>query len=215
MQVTYGLLEPFSHGRGYQELVTGTSPAAGANYTHKLAGKWVSRLLLCSFQLTTSVTTADRIVTVEYATAAGTVYAADGAAVAVEASTTSQQFYGSSERGQSEWNTGTPVFFPLWGGFLYPGFEIIVNVAGYRHDRPARRDLSPVRAVRGWRCGVPDRWHGHSRLSGLARTVRGLAGRGATADQRGHRKPRIGRGTRHLCGAGLGHHHAVRRVHHL
>ncbi len=130
MQVTYGLLKPFSHGRGYQDLVTGLTPAAGANYTHKLAGKWVSRLLQCSFQLTTSATVADRIVTVEYATSAGTVYAADGAAVAVEASTTSQQFYGSSERGTSEWNTGTPVFFPLWGGFLYPGFEIIVNVAG-------------------------------------------------------------------------------------
>lgn len=129
MQVTYGLLGPFQHGRGYQDLVSPVNPAAGANLTHKLAGKWVSRLLLVSFQLTTSATVASRVVTVEYAANDGTVYAADGAAVAVTASTTSQQFYGSSERGNSEWNTGTPVFFPLWGGFLYPGFEVILNVA--------------------------------------------------------------------------------------
>lgn len=130
MQVTYGLLAPFQHGRGFQDLVTPADPDAGGGLTVPIEGKWASRLILCSFQLTTSSNVADRIVTVEYATADGTVFAADGASVAVEASTTSQQFYGSSERGNSEWNTGTSVFFPLWGGFLYPGFEVIVSVAG-------------------------------------------------------------------------------------
>jgi hypothetical protein len=129
MQVTYGLLEPFSHGRGFQELVSPANPAAGAGLTHKIAGKWASRLIACSFTLTTSSNAADRVVTVQYATAGGTVYGADGAAVAVEANTTAQQFYGTSGRGSSEWNTSTPVFFSLWGGFLYPGFEIIMNVA--------------------------------------------------------------------------------------
>ena len=129
MQVTYGLLEPFSHGRGYQEPVFPANPSAGSGFVYEVEGQWYTRLLLCAFQLSTSDNAADRVVTVTYSTAQGQVYGADGPAVAVEASTTSQQFYGTSERGTSEWNTGTSVLFPLWGGFMPSGSLISLNVA--------------------------------------------------------------------------------------
>jgi len=128
MQVTYGLLEPFHHGRGYQKPLTATNPAAGANYTHTVNPDSWERLLSIAFTLTTSATVANRIVTVQYADPQGHVWAADGAGVLVTASTTAQQFYGSNKRGNSEWYSPSPVFFPLWGGFMPPGSKITINV---------------------------------------------------------------------------------------
>lgn len=129
MQVTYGLLAPFQHGRGYQKPISPVNPAAGASYTHTVNPDSWERLLLCSFQLTTSSTVANRIVTVQYTAGDGTVYAADGSGVLVTAGTTAQQFYGSSERGTSEWQSPGPIFFPLWGGFLPSGSKVTINVA--------------------------------------------------------------------------------------
>lgn len=134
MQVTYGLLEPFHHGRGYQKPIDPVNPAAATTYTHTVPGSAWERLILCSFQLTTDSNSANRIVTVQYATGDGTVYAADGSGVLVTANTSAQQFYGSNQRGTSEWQTPGPVFFPLWGGFLAPGSKIIVNVANMQAD---------------------------------------------------------------------------------
>lgn len=128
MQVTYGLLAPFHHGRGYQKPIDPANPAAGATYTKTVPGDAWERLVLCAFQLTTDANAANRIVTVEYTTGNGTTYAADGSGVLVTASTTAQQFYGSSQRGNSEWQTPGPIFFPLWGGFLPPSSKIKFNV---------------------------------------------------------------------------------------
>ena len=129
MQVTYGLLGPFSHGRGYQELVTPTDPAAGHSYTLKVAGDASVRLISCAFNLTTSAVAGNRIVTVQYGSPQGQVWAADGAGVVVTASSAAQQFYGSNQRTVGEWQTPGPVLFPLWGGFMAAGSQITVNVA--------------------------------------------------------------------------------------
>lgn len=127
MQTTYALLEPFSYNRGYRRLIAGVTPAAGANYTHTVPGDAWERLIAIQFLLTTSSTTADRLVTIDYAPKGGSVFLSDGAAVLVEASST-QTFNGSNDRGQSEWNTGTSVFFPLWGGFLESGWTFSIHV---------------------------------------------------------------------------------------
>jgi hypothetical protein len=128
VQTTYALLEPFSYNRGYRKLISPASPAAGATYTHTVPGDAWERLLAITFLLTTSATVADRLVTIDYAPKGGNTFLSDGAAVTVSASTTNQAFNGSSERGQSEWNTGTSVFFPLWGGFLEAGWTFKINV---------------------------------------------------------------------------------------
>ena len=129
MQVTYGLLGPFSHGRGYQELVTPADPSAGHSYTLAVNGDAWVRLISCAFNLTTSAVAGNRVVTVQYGDPQGHVWAADGAGVLVTASSSAQQFYGSNQRTAGEWQTPGPVFFPLWGGFMSPGSHIVLNVA--------------------------------------------------------------------------------------
>lgn len=129
MQVTYGLLGPFHHGRGYQQLVTPSSPQAGHSYQLPVAGDAWVRLISCAFTLSTSAIAANRIVTVQYGDPQGHVWAADGAAVNVTANSVAQQFYGSNQRTVSEWQSPGAVFFPLWGGFVQPGGTITVNVA--------------------------------------------------------------------------------------
>jgi hypothetical protein len=127
-QTTLGLLSPFHHGRGYRSLIAGTQPAAGANYSHVVpAGKW-RRLKAISFTLTTSAAAANRIVTVDYARPNTGTFYSDGAAVVMTANGVGT-WYGSDARGSSEWNTGTAVFFPLWGGFLEDGYTVGITVA--------------------------------------------------------------------------------------
>lgn len=130
MQVTYGLTAPFQHGRGFQRLITEPDPAAGDPFVYTVPGDVWARLILCAFTLTTSDTTGDRLVSVTYSTKDGTTYGADGTQAAVAASTAPAQFYGSSERAQSEWSTADQIFFPLWGGFLPSGTVVGINVAG-------------------------------------------------------------------------------------
>ena len=127
-QTTLGLLQPFRHGRGYRSLTQPASPAAGATYTYTVPGDKWKRLIGCSFTLTTSNAVANRIVTVDYSQPDKGHFLSDGASVVQTASATGV-FYGSNERGNSEWNTGTAAFFPLWGGFLESGMQVTINVA--------------------------------------------------------------------------------------
>lgn len=129
MQTTYALLEPFAYGRGYRKLLTPADPSAGATYTHTVPGDAWERLKAITFNLTTSANAANRVVTIDYAEPQQGTFLSDGAAVVVTANTTSQVYDGSCERGQSEWNSNTPVFFPLWGGFLEAGWTWKINVA--------------------------------------------------------------------------------------
>lgn len=142
-QVTYGLLEPFQHGRGYQKAIQSTNPAAGANFTHNVPGDSWERLIALAFTLTTDSNAANRIVTVNYGDPQGNTYTADGAAVAVTASTTAQQFYGNLRRGVAEWNTGTAVFFPLCGILLPSGSKVTITVANIQ----AGDQLGTIRAI--------------------------------------------------------------------
>lgn len=127
-QVTYGLLGPFSHGRGYQKLIPSATPTVGTNFTHTVPGDAWERLIALAFTLTTDSNAANRIVTVAYADQSGHTFTADGSGVLVTASTTAQQFYGSNQRGTSEWQTPGPIFFPLWGGFLQSGYKVTITV---------------------------------------------------------------------------------------
>lgn len=129
MQTTYGLLEPFHYGRGYQEPVFPANPAAGAGFTHLVKGQNVTRLIACAFQLATSSNAGNRFVTLTYETGNGNIWGADGAAVAVAASTTSQQFFGSYRTGTSSNVAGSAIFFPLSGILLSPGSKIVFGVA--------------------------------------------------------------------------------------
>lgn len=127
--------QPTAYGRTQQVTVAaginpGVSvPAAGAGFTFTCQPYDMWRLVFCRFTLTTSATVADRYVTVEYPDGTGTSVASDGAAVAVEASTTAQVFAGSLNRGNSEWNNASDVFFPLCGIWLEAGRTVRIAVA--------------------------------------------------------------------------------------
>jgi hypothetical protein len=124
---SYG--QPFSDGLTQQHTILGTKPAAGAGFSLTLSRHDRWRLVFIYFELTTSNTVADRYVTVDYVGVGGKTAASDGAAVAVEASTTSQPFAGSLNRGNSEWNNASHVFFPLCGIWLEAGQAVAINVA--------------------------------------------------------------------------------------
>jgi hypothetical protein len=125
----YLLGQPYSDGRTSQHTALAKSPAAGSGFSTTLATYDKQRVVFIRFTLTTSSTVADRYVTVDYIGPDGVAKATDGAAVAVEASTTSQVFAGSLHRGNSEWNNASAVFFPLCGIWLEPGTLLQINVA--------------------------------------------------------------------------------------
>lgn len=127
-QTTLGLLRPFHHGRGYRSLVVPANPSAGATYTKTVPGDKWQRLTAIAFTLATSNVAANRAVTIDYANKAKGHFLSDGAAV-IQAASTTNTYYGSSERANSEWNAGTAAFFPLWGGFLESGETITISVA--------------------------------------------------------------------------------------
>lgn len=105
-------------------------PAAGAGYDLTLT-PWDSwRLVFAVFDFTTDDNAADRYVTIDYLDGTGRDVAQDGAAVAVTASTSNQRFSGSLNRGDSEWNNASSVFFPLCGIWRPGGSHVQVNVAG-------------------------------------------------------------------------------------
>lgn len=130
----YALSQPYGFaGLTQTTVLPGTSgypaaPAAGATYTitNTNFDRW--RLVFCRFTFTTSAVVADRYVTIEYADGTGKSVASDGAAVAVQASTTAQPFAGDINRGVAEWNNLSDVFFPLCGIWREAGTTIQIAV---------------------------------------------------------------------------------------
>jgi hypothetical protein len=131
----FDLGQPYGHGRTQQSTiapglgVAAAAPAAGASYTFTCQPYDYWRLVFCYFELTTSATVANRLVTIQYPGVGAVNRSPDGASVLVTASTTSQPFIGQLHRGVSEWNTGTPVWFPLCGIWLQAGDQVKINVA--------------------------------------------------------------------------------------
>jgi hypothetical protein len=128
VQVTYGLLGPLFHGRGWQDTDYPANPAAGANFSHTVDGRWAERLIAVTFTLTTSATAATRVVTVDYAKPGRAFYYQDGPATTQTASNTNT-YNGSIGFGQSDFATGTPAWFNLFGQWLYPGITVAITVA--------------------------------------------------------------------------------------
>jgi hypothetical protein len=137
-----GITRPFGKARGVQEPFAIANPAAAADGVFTVDGRGLRRLVSIVFTLTTSADVADRYVTVEYEGGDGLPFAVNAAGVLVTALST-QRFAGSISRGNSEWNTGTDVLFPLEDVFLYPSNVLRINVAAVQ----ATDALSGIRGV--------------------------------------------------------------------
>lgn len=127
--VTEFELGTFSYGRGFFEIVQGSNPGAGAEFTVAIPGQFVSKLRTVTFLLTTSAVVANRQVTVEYQDGNGNAWIQAGAAVNVLAGSV-QEFSAYIGGGNGAWNTGTPVFFGLPDVFLEPGRVLVIDVDG-------------------------------------------------------------------------------------
>lgn len=120
--------EDLGYARAYQEWFPGTQPAAGANYTLNIPGQFATRLLAVTFRLVCDANAANRVVTVDYLDGAGNTYCSSGAAAVITANQT-QDYFGHVDHGTAEWNTNTPVFFPLADVILTPGRQMQITVA--------------------------------------------------------------------------------------
>ena len=127
-QYTYGLTQLIGHGHAFTQLASVTKPAAGANLSHKPSGSYWSLVDSMSFQLVTSSTVADRLVTLSVLDGTGIAVATIPAASTQGASTTVQYTYLSNFSSQTGLVGGAQLsVFP--GVFLQPDYTISVTVA--------------------------------------------------------------------------------------
>lgn len=138
----FALSEPYGEGRGFQSVVRGVTPAAGASFSLTIDPRWRWRLLSCVFTLTADANAANRYVTIEYQEDDGVSFAADGAGVVLTANST-QRYVGQFYRGVAEWAANTDVFFPLTPLYLDGGTLLKINVAAIQ----ATDQLSAIRFV--------------------------------------------------------------------
>jgi hypothetical protein len=84
--------------------------------------------MACRFQLVTSSSAANRIVTVDYVKPGTGIFASAGP-TAIQTASLTNVYCGSQGFGPSDWNTGTAAFFNLPNIILLPGFQLQINVA--------------------------------------------------------------------------------------
>lgn len=116
---------------GFPELVSGTSPAAGADFSQAIGGQSFVRLVSLFVRLVTDGTVANREVVLEYLTAEGNRYALAGAPVTVAASSTYDYAFNTFQP-TAEWPCDSTILVPLLPMVLRPtdSFKLhVVNVA--------------------------------------------------------------------------------------
>ena len=128
MLATYGLVEPFGYGKAFPDWLDVTTPAAGAQASVTVEGRWALRVLAARCTLTTDANAANRLVTIDYLNNNGVVRARSGAGVVITASTSAQAFEFSAHRTVAEWAANTPIFAPLQPWILPPGFVVRFTV---------------------------------------------------------------------------------------
>ena len=122
------LLEPLAvWGGGFQELVPGTSPAAGADFTQLIDGRYTTRPLSVFARLVTDGNAANRELVLEYRNDQNVRFAVAGAPVTVAASTTTDYYFGT-HLGQPDWPADSTILVPLAPVFLRAGWNLRLHV---------------------------------------------------------------------------------------
>ena len=118
----WGLVGPATYGPAYPSWVDVTTPAAGANASTTVDGRWTERLIGARCTFTPDNNAANRLVTLDYVDPKGTVRLRNGAGVVFAATSGAQAFEFDAHRTVAEWATNTPVFVPLAPWFLPSGW---------------------------------------------------------------------------------------------
>jgi hypothetical protein len=132
------------------EVVLGDKPAAGADFSLTTPGRPGWLLVAVTFRLVTDANVANRSVTVDYDDGNGSLFGSNGMQPVIAANTT-QLLSFQANRGQSEWNSNSQSFHPLFPVEFQGGQKLQINVlsiqAGDQLDRIVmtflRRDYAP------------------------------------------------------------------------
>lgn len=122
------ILAPFvGYGGGIAEVARGTSPAAGASFTHTLDSRYFTRLRSLHCKLVTSADVADRQVVVEYLTDQGERFALAGANTAVVADSTVYYEF-NVDQPECVFTVDDSALVPLPSMWLPGGYKFAVTV---------------------------------------------------------------------------------------
>lgn len=114
---------------GYQDLIRGDDPAAGADFLYRVGGDAIAYPLSVMCRLTCSAVVSERSLTVEYRDADGVRWLVAGAPVTLEASQ-SQAFCWQPQAGDVAWPVNDTAIAPLPQQFLYPGTSLAIHLEG-------------------------------------------------------------------------------------
>lgn len=103
---------------GFPDLQTAADPAAGADFSQAINGRYFARLVVVAATLATDANVADRELVLQYETQEGAVYCAAGAPVTVGASSTATYTF-SAYQPEAVW--------PIDGGVLVPLSPVILR----------------------------------------------------------------------------------------
>lgn len=139
---TGSLLDSLAIYPAIREPFTGTSPAAGADFTLALDGKFTTRLVSLHCRLVTNASVANREVVLEYRNDQDLRFALMGAPVTWPASTTVDYEFNILQR-QAEWPVDSSVLVPAFPMFLPGGWNLRIHVVSMN----AADQLSAIRGT--------------------------------------------------------------------
>jgi hypothetical protein len=124
-----GLVQPVAGQLGYQELVTGVTPAAAANYRYLVPGERTVKPLSVMCRLTTSAVVGDRSLTLEYRDDQDVRYLVAGVQATLAASQVNS-FCWHPEAGDVAWPVEDVAIAPLPRQMLYPTHSLVIKLGG-------------------------------------------------------------------------------------
>lgn len=136
------LLEPLGVGEAIREAFTIDTPAAGADASVTMEGRYTTRLVCLHAKLVTDNNVANREVVLSYRDQGALRYSLDGAAVTVAASTTFEYVF-KRGIGTAEFPCDSTALIPMTPIFLPPAWSLLVHVV----NRQAGDQLSELRGV--------------------------------------------------------------------
>lgn len=139
---TGALLDPFAIYPAIREPFIGTSPAAGADFSLKMEGRYTTRLVSLHCRLVADANVANREVVLEYRNDQGLRFALMGAPVTWPASTTVDYEFNAGQQ-TADWPVDSSVLVPLSQMWLPVGWDFRIHVVNIA----ATDQLSAIRGV--------------------------------------------------------------------
>lgn len=124
--VTTGILAPFSAGLGFQDFIPLPTPGAGANASFTVPGDFSMRILAATGTLVTAAAAANRFVALDYIIRGTTVVR--NACAFIQTASLTVAYHWNFERTHGENAANTPIFSPLLGIDLQPGYVVQFTV---------------------------------------------------------------------------------------